>query len=211
VTGALRVVLATKNPGKVREFGRLLGPSLAVEALPTTVIMPEETGLDFAANARLKAESVATALGRGVAVLADDSGLEVATLGGRPGVLSARYAGTSASDHDNVTKLMDELGGTQDRQARFVCCLCLELPDDLAAQAGARRIEVEGVLSGQIALSPRGDDGFGYDPVFVPAGWAVTLAEADPADKDSVSHRGAATRALLGRLSDRSLLSGERS
>lgn len=206
MTKPLHVFLATANPGKAREFGRLLGPALSVEALPASISMPAETEESFAANARLKAESVAGALNGTLAVLADDSGLEVAILGGRPGVVSARFAGEGATDEENVSKLLGELGEEQDRRARFVCALCLVLPGTLAAGAGLKTIEVEGVLDGQITLSPRGSDGFGYDPVFLPAGWEVTLAEADPLDKDGVSHRGAACRALLKRLLELRLL-----
>jgi XTP/dITP diphosphohydrolase len=209
VTEPLRLVLATGNPGKAREFGRLLGPRLSVESMPASVAMPPETGTTFAANARLKAEAVAAALGGGIAVLADDSGLEVAGLGGRPGVLSARYAGERATDEENVSKLMRELGDEHDRKARFVCSLCLVLPESVAERAGAKSIEVEGVLEGQITPAPQGSDGFGYDPVFLPAGRELTLAEAEPADKDSVSHRGAACRALLRRLLDLHLLAAE--
>jgi non-canonical purine NTP pyrophosphatase (RdgB/HAM1 family) len=206
VTGPLRVVLATANPGKAREFGRLLGPAMVVESLPASVCMPAETETSCGANARLKAESVFGALGGAVAVLADDSGIEVERLGGRPGVLSARFAGEGATDEDNVCKLLVELADEQERGARFVCSLCLVLPDLLARSAGVKTIEVEGVLRGQITLVPKGDDGFGYDPVFLPAGWGSTLAEAGPADKDGVSHRGAACRALMSRLSELRLL-----
>jgi XTP/dITP diphosphohydrolase len=211
VTTSLRVVLATGNPGKAREFGRLLGPAVSVEPPPASVFMPAETEETFAANARLKAEWVATALEDVAAVLADDSGLEVAGLGGRPGVLSARFAGEGATDEENVSKLLGELRAEKDRSARFVCALCLVLPPAVAEVAGLRTIEVEGVVEGHITLASRGADGFGYDPVFLPKGWTSTLAEADPGDKDQVSHRGAACRALLGRLWELHLLSGEES
>jgi non-canonical purine NTP pyrophosphatase (RdgB/HAM1 family) len=202
VTDPLRVVLATGNAGKAREFSRLLGPVFSVEALPDGIVMPVETGQTFAANARLKAEAVAKALGGSVVVLADDSGLEVAILGGRPGVLSARFAGEVATDRQNVTKLLDEMSEASNRTARFVCSLCLVLPEALATRAATESVEVEGVLEGDITLSPRGTDGFGYDPVFLPVGWPLTLAEAAPTDKDGVSHRGAASRALLARLAE---------
>ena len=188
------VVLATGNAGKAREFGRLFGGAFEVRVMPASVGLPEETGETFAANARLKAEAVFRALGGDVAVLADDSGLEVGALGGRPGVLSARYAGERAGDADNVAKLLAELAGGADRRARFVCSLCLLLPR-------GRRVEVEGFSLGTITRAPRGEDGFGYDPVFQPGGWQLTLAEASPEDKDRVSHRGAAARELLRRLS----------
>jgi XTP/dITP diphosphohydrolase len=200
------LVLATGNPGKAREFGRLLGPLFTVEPLPGFVVMPAETEQTFAGNARLKAESVALALGGSAAVLADDSGLQVSRLDGRPGVLSARYAGATATDEMNVTKLLGELGAEQDRRARFVCCLCMVLPEPLAGRVGARLVEVEGLLDGYVTRSARGDHGFGYDPVFVPDGWSLTLAEADPSDKDMVSHRGAACRALVSRLAELDLL-----
>jgi XTP/dITP diphosphohydrolase len=196
------VVLATGNAGKVREFSRLLGGAFEARPLPAGVGLPLETGDTFAANARLKAVSVFAALGGDHAVLADDSGLEVAALGGRPGIFSARFAGECASDADNVAKLLVELSVASDRSARFVCALCLVMPagPDQADGEGWRAIEVEGVTNGSITLVSRGDDGFGYDPVFQPEGWELTLAEASPADKDAVSHRGAAARALLDRL-----------
>lgn len=209
-------MLATGNAGKVREFNRLLGGAFEVRPLPAGVGLPPETGDTFAANARLKAESVFHALGGDQAVLADDSGLEVAALGGRPGIFSARFAGEGVSDADNVAKLLGELCKASDRSARFVCALCLVAPAAAdGADAGAspgrqadpaggaaaappwRLTEVAGVTNGSITVGPRGDDGFGYDPVFQPEGWDFTLAEASPEDKDSVSHRGAAARALL--------------
>jgi XTP/dITP diphosphohydrolase len=211
VSAPFAVVLATSNHGKAREFGRLLGEALSVDAMPDGISLPEETGDTFAANARLKAESVFSAMGGHTAVLADDSGLEVRALDGRPGVHSARFAGPQATDEANVRKLLDELGNRSDREGRFVCCLCLVLPEGVADGTvegdGARRIEVEGVTDGTIAAAPRGNDGFGYDPVFQPQGWRLTLAEAIPEDKDRVSHRGAAARALLGALRAKGLVS----
>jgi XTP/dITP diphosphohydrolase len=136
-------------------------------------------------------------LGWGQAVLADDSGLEVAALGGRPGVLSARFAGEEASDEENVEKLLGALRDSAEREACFVCALCLALPDVPSRQAQHRRVEVEGVLAGEITRKARGSDGFGYDPVFQPDGWSMTLAEASAIEKDLVSHRGAACRELL--------------
>lgn len=208
---ALPVVLATGNRGKAREFGRLLDGALEVRSMPDGVVLPEETGMTFSANARLKAQAVFAALGGVVAVLADDSGLEVEALEGRPGVLSARYAGEAARDEDNVGKLLRDLGGTEDRRARFVCSLCLALPTEAGSgfEGGARGeitapvprlVEVEGYSQGLITRAARGEDGFGYDPIFQPDGWDVTLAEAAPAAKDGVSHRGAAARALLQHL-----------
>lgn len=198
------VVLATGNAGKVREFDRLLAGAFDVLPLPASVALPSETGQTFAANARLKAQAVFESLGGSHAVLADDSGLEVATLGGKPGIYSARFAGERATDAENVAKLLAELQGAADRSAQFVCALCLAVPEDGTvgarhggAAGGCRFLEVEGVTKGTITTEPRGLDGFGYDPVFQPTGWDVTLAEASPEDKDRVSHRGAAARALL--------------
>jgi XTP/dITP diphosphohydrolase len=198
------VVLATGNAGKVREFNRLLAGAFDVLPLPTGVALPAETGLTFAENARLKAQAVFGCLRGEQAVLADDSGLEVTALGGRPGIYSARFAGERATDPENVAKLLAELDGAADRGAQFVCALCLVVPGD-GAEDGPRAVpacpckvlEVEGVTKGSITMAPRGLDGFGYDPVFQPAGWELTLAEALPEDKDRVSHRGAAARALL--------------
>ncbi len=202
----LVVVLATGNLGKAREFTRLLGGAFEVQTMPAYVRLPEETGRAFAANARLKAETVFAALGGMVAVLADDSGLEVAALGGRPGVLSARFAGEGAGDEANVNLLLHELSGEADRAARFVCALCLVLPNERRSMGSPLVVEVEGVSEGTITPSPRGTEGFGYDPVFQPFGWSVTLAEASPESKDQVSHRGAATRALLARLVEEGLV-----
>lgn len=202
------VVLATRNAGKVREFNRLLASNFVVLPLPPGVHLPPETEDTFAANARLKAEAVFQALGGTQAVLADDSGLEVAALNGRPGIFSARFAGEQATDAQNVAKLLAELSDAQDRGARFVCALCLVMPDTLprSMQEGScecRLLEVQGITHGRITSAPRGEDGFGYDPVFQPEGWDVTLAEASPEDKDRVSHRGAAARALLECLAER--------
>ena len=207
MTAPIVVVLATGNAGKTRELAGLLGDTFAVQPMPGSIALPAETGRTFAANARLKAEAVFAALGRRYPVLADDSGLEVAALEGCPGVLSARYAGEGASDAENVEKLLLELTGRQDRKARFVCALCLVLPDDQAIPSDCRLIEVEGVLDGVITVAPRGTGGFGYDPVFQPDGWEVTLAQGSPASKDLISHRGSAARALVARLAEQRLVS----
>lgn len=197
VSGPLVVVLATGNAGKAREFDRLLEPVLSVEALPPGVILPPETGQTFYENARLKAQSVFAALEGQTAVLADDSGLEVGALQGRPGLQSARFAGKGATDSENVAKLLGELEGSDDRWARFVCSLVLLLPSEPGDGGSACEVAVEGYSEGSITRVPRGADGFGYDPVFQPNGWKNTLAEATPEEKDHVSHRGAAARALL--------------
>ncbi len=196
MSDSLRVVLATSNAGKAREFERLLAPTLCVRALPAGVTLPAETGLDFYENARLKALAVFAVMEGRAAVLADDSGLVVDALGGRPGVQSARFAGERATDAENVSKMLGEMRGIDDRQARFVCSLVLLLPGDDGEET-VREVAVEGYSVGMITTAPRGADGFGYDPVFQPAGWEKTLAEATPGEKDQVSHRGEAARALL--------------
>jgi non-canonical purine NTP pyrophosphatase (RdgB/HAM1 family) len=213
--GKLTIVLATRNAGKAREFGRLLGDAFALQALPAHVEMPEETGHTFEENARLKAEAVFEALGGGFAVLADDSGLEVAALDGEPGVHSARYAGEHATDHENVSKLLAEMTEIEDRSAHFACSLCLILPsvDAGTLERGNRGdrvvVELSGSAEGSIELEPRGTEGFGYDPVFRPLGWPETLGEAATHKKDLISHRGAAARALVRRLKIEGRLSSE--
>ncbi len=208
MTVPLAVVLATRNQGKAREFARLLEGAFAVRTVPESITLPEETGKTFAQNARLKAEKVFGALGRQAAVLADDSGLQVAALGGKPGVQSARYAGDHATDEENVQRLLAALSGHAERTARFVCALCFVLPPGQSGPGATSRVfAAEGLLEGTITAFPRGHDGFGYDPVFEPAGWHVTLAEANPLDKDAVSHRGAAARALLARLREEGVIS----
>lgn len=185
-----------------------------MEALPPDVEMPKESGKTFAENARLKAEGVFEALGGQFAALADDSGLEVAALDGKPGVQSARYAGEGATDGDNVSKLLAEMAAAEDRSARFVCSLCLVLP---FADAGAPEcgdygdrviIEASATVKGVIEQAPRGTRGFGYDPVFRPEEWTETLGEASIDQKDLVSHRGAAARALLQRMRTEGWLPG---
>jgi XTP/dITP diphosphohydrolase len=197
VSDPLHVVLATGNAGKAREFDRLLEPALCVGALPGGVTLPAETGGTFYENARLKAEAVFVAIEGRSAVLADDSGLEVGALGGSPGLQSARFAGARATDSENVAKLLSEMKGRDDREARFVCSLVLLLPSESGCKETPREVAVEGHSEGSVTRAPRGADGFGYDPVFQPNGWEKTLAEATPTEKDQVSHRGAAARALL--------------
>ena len=209
-TVMLHVVLASRNVGKAREFARLLGPDLSVDVLPETISLPEETGTSFAENAELKAQSAFATLGGTVAVLADDSGLEVDALEGRPGVRSARFAGEAADDSDNVARLLQELEGSGERGAQFVCELVLLAPPASTAPIsgcdGMLIVNARGVLRGEIEHEPRGTQGFGYDPVFRPQGWDVTLAEAGAEDKDAVSHRGNAARALVARLRELDIL-----
>jgi XTP/dITP diphosphohydrolase len=186
------VVIATRNQGKLHEFRALLEPTglkiLGLTDLGIAVEI-EETGNSFAENARLKARgySKETAL----PVLADDSGLEVFALDGRPGIASARYAGPGASDADRIRKLLAELDAKgSGRTARFVCALA-------CAQNGNLLLESEGECRGEIAKAPRGAHGFGYDPIFWLPDLAQTFAELDPIEKNQRSHRANAIRALL--------------
>lgn len=185
----MRLVLASENVHKARELGAAL-PGWEVEPWRGPPL-PPETGATFAENARGKAlfgrehgDPAAWAAG-------EDSGLEVVGLGGRPGILSARYAGPDASDEANVAKLLDELDGLEpfSRSARYVCSLVAVGPD-------GREVAVEGTLEGAIAEEPRGSEGFGYDPVFVPAGETRTVAELGDAWKAEHSHRARAARRL---------------
>jgi XTP/dITP diphosphohydrolase len=189
------VLVATRNPGKLREFRALLVPAgwpvLGLDALAEPVTEPAEEGATFADNARVKALAVSEATE--LAVLADDSGLEVAALGGRPGVYSARYAGARATDADRIAKLLEELGAKRDRRARFVCALAL-------AQRGALLAEALGECQGEIGEQPRGSCGFGYDPVFLVPELGRTFAELSEAEKNLRSHRARAVRDLLDRL-----------
>lgn len=187
----MKLVLATLNPGKIAELKTLLAD------LPFTLVslnaypgfaLPEETGRTLAENAALKAEAVANFTG--LWALADDSGLEVDALGGRPGVFSARYAGEDADDKKNNAKLLAELAGVaaSERTARFRAVIALVHP-------GQPTRLVEGVCEGLIATEPRGESGFGYDPLFYypPAG--KTFAEMLPAEKNKISHRAKALQA----------------
>lgn len=190
-----RLVLATHNRGKVRELERLLataGLPLAVTTLDAfpTVVLPEETGATFLENARLKA--VAVARQTGLPALADDSGLCVDALGGRPGVHSARYAGPDATDAANNARLLAELAGVpaERRTARFRAVVVLALPD-------GRWTWAEGETRGRILEAPRGTGGFGYDPLFLSDELGMTFAEAGLEAKNRVSHRSRALRALL--------------
>jgi XTP/dITP diphosphohydrolase len=185
----VRVVLATANPDKAAEIGPLLA-DFDVVPRPAELGDVEETADTLEGNARLKAEAVAASTGE--LAVADDTGLEVAALGGRPGVWSARYAGQDVTYADNVAKLLAELDGVTegDRQARFRTVVVARAPD-------GREVVAEGVVDGRIAPFARGDGGFGYDSVFVPDdGDGRTFAEMTTAEKSAISHRGRAFRAL---------------
>jgi XTP/dITP diphosphohydrolase len=185
-----RLVLATHNPGKVRELGELLQPR-GVEVIAAGALglpEPEETAPDFAGNARLKA--VAAATGSGLPALADDSGFAVAALGGAPGVLSARWAGPGKDFAAAMDRVHREMAGHADRRAWFVCALSLAWPDGETSTFLGR-------VDGTVAWPPRGARGFGYDPMFVPLGSAETYGEMDPARKHATSHRARAMAQVL--------------
>jgi XTP/dITP diphosphohydrolase len=195
-----RIVLATQNAGKLVELHRILqasGIDVELAGLGEFPAAPEvaETGRTFAANALLKARSAASFTG--LPAVADDSGLCVDALNGMPGVLSARWAGRHGDDQANLDLVLGQLADVAepDRGAHFACAAALVLPD------GAERV-VEGRLYGRIARAPRGTNGFGYDPVFVPDSAELTTAEMEPAAKDAISHRGRALRALAPVIAD---------
>ncbi|MGF1530985.1 MAG: RdgB/HAM1 family non-canonical purine NTP pyrophosphatase [Puniceicoccaceae bacterium] len=192
------IVIATSNAHKVAEFQRLLRPSVITFHTAATIGgMPpvEETGTSFMENARLKALALRQAVLRPGPILADDSGLEVDSLNGRPGIHSARYAGPGADDAANRARLLEELSGIpyEDRTARFRCALCLLMPDGSA-------LETTGTVEGWIALAPAGATGFGYDPLFIAESYATTFAQLSPQQKDLVSHRSRALRGLTEKL-----------
>ena len=195
----MQILLATRNNGKVRELrGLLAGGSFDVIGLDLfpDVTDIEETGESFAENARLKASGYARQCG--IHTIADDSGLEVAALGGRPGVHSARYAGEDAGYDDKIGRLLSEIerSGNRDRSARFVSHIAF------ADTSGNMLFETEGVCEGSIAIDPRGTNGFGYDPIFVPDGYGETFGEMDDDVKNSMSHRALATAKIMRYLRD---------
>jgi XTP/dITP diphosphohydrolase len=184
-----RLLLATRNPGKLAELRALL-VGLPIEiAAATDAPEVAETGSTFAENARLKARAVAGWSGEWA--LADDSGLEVDALGGRPGVFSSRYAGPGATDAERNARLLADLAGVPDadRTARFRCVIALAAPD-------GRAWTCEGACEGRIAHAPRGAHGFGYDPVFLLPDRNLTMAELPPDGKARISHRGKALAAM---------------
>lgn len=183
-----QLLIATSNSGKFREFsGLLVGlveQPLSLRDFPDLELPPED-GDTFRDNAVIKALHAAKIAG--MPAIADDSGLEVKALGGRPGVRSARYAGENAGDSDNNALLLKEMAAIPDgeREARFVCCIAFCNPDGVC-------VTFEGELRGEILPEPRGSDGFGYDPLFVVSGHDKTLAELDLEEKNSISHRARA-------------------
>ena len=191
-----KLVVATNNPGKLREFQQLLdgcGFELVTPAQLGIDFAPEETGATFEENAKIKALEAARACG--LPALADDSGLEVDALGGRPGIVSARYAGNrrtdpSLTDEQRVDIVLAEMAGAPEerRGARFRCVIAVATP------AGEMHT-VEGVFEGRLDTAPRGENGFGYDPIFIVPELGVTSAELAPERKNEISHRGRAARA----------------
>ncbi len=195
-----RIVLATRNAHKVEEFARILAAAGLVVELVAVSQFPdipdvEETGATFAENALLKATTIANATG--LPAVADDSGLSVDALNGMPGVLSARWSGRHGDDTANLTLVLGQLRDVpaERRGARFVCAAAFALPAGAAGEQTSR--VVEGEVFGSLTFEPRGSNGFGYDPIFVPTGAAQTTAELSPAQKDAISHRGQALRALV--------------
>ncbi len=188
----IRLVLATRNPHKTREFAGILGEDFEITDLcgATDASTIEETGVTFTENAVLKA--TITSRTRPGLVVADDSGLQVDALDGAPGIFSARYAGETANDHENVEKLLRELARQPNakRTARFRCVIAL-------ARDGNLRGTFEGMVEGTIVDAPRGRSGFGYDPVFLPAGFDQTFAELPAETKNKISHRTLAARKLI--------------
>ena len=192
-----QVVLASSNPGKVREINELLA-DLALNVVPQSeygVTDAEETGLTFVENAILKARNAA--LHTGLPAIADDSGIEVDALNGAPGIYSARYAGTGAGDRANLEKLLTELAGVPEekRTARFQCLMVY-----LRHAHDPVPLICQGTWEGRILLAPRGNNGFGYDPVFYVPTHDCSSAELPPEIKNTLSHRGQALRNLLAAL-----------
>jgi XTP/dITP diphosphohydrolase len=193
----LKLLLATHNEHKRREFARMLdaagGSEHELELLPELVSLPPEKGATFAENALAKARAAAAATG--AVAIADDSGIEAAALGGAPGVRSARYAGENATDAENLDKLLREAPAGS--ALRYVCALAYVDP------SAETEWMFEGTCEGRLAVTPRGERGFGYDPGFVPddGGGERTMAELSDAEKDAISHRGRAVRALVAWLS----------
>jgi XTP/dITP diphosphohydrolase len=194
-----RIVLASRNEGKLAELRRILGPGYELVGLPAAAPDVAETGVTFEENALLKAHAAVEATG--LVSVADDSGLSVDALNGMPGVLSARWSGLPAGDPTrddaNLDLVLAQLKETppERRGAAFVCAAAVALP-------GGRELVVRGEVRGSLLYVRRGTGGFGYDPIFVPDGETRTTAEMSPDEKDAISHRGRAFRALAERLAE---------
>lgn len=196
-----KVVLATRNKGKTREFKTLLCKYFqSISSLRDLDDVPQviEDGKSFRENALKKARIIAKFTGG--PSIADDSGLVVEVLGGSPGIFSARYAGENAGDKENIKKLLSELRGVYDRRAKFVCSLALVTP-------GGYEIVVEGTCSGIITDHPRGENGFGYDPVFFLPDLKKTMAQLSDSEKNKMSHRAKAVEKLVSELDKQELSS----
>jgi XTP/dITP diphosphohydrolase len=193
-----KLVIASRNDHKIREIQQIFVGVAVTWVTHREATWPdvEETGDTYLANALLKARTVLDATG--LPALADDSGIEVDALGGAPGVRSARFAGEHATDAQNLQLLLDRLQGVPEaeRTARYRCVAVCAFP-------GGDTITAEGTCEGRVIEQPRGRGGFGYDPAFVPAGETRTMAELGPEEKDAISHRGRAFRALRERLVER--------
>jgi XTP/dITP diphosphohydrolase len=189
----MKMVLATRNQGKIVELQRIFAYAMPDFELLGTDSFPdladvEETEDSFIGNALLKAHAVAKATG--LPAIADDSGLSVNALNGAPGIFSARYAGTHGDDLANLNKVLSNMNGVTDRAAAFHCAAAFAKPDGF-------ELVVEAKLLGRLTTAPFGDAGFGYDPIFIPDGFELTTAQMSPSQKDQVSHRGMAFRALI--------------
>jgi XTP/dITP diphosphohydrolase len=193
VSADRRLVVASHNQGKVREIAELIGPLgyEPVSAGSLNLAEPEETGATFIDNALIKARAAAAA--SGLPSLADDSGLEVFALNGAPGVVSARWGGPNKDFDLAMARVHRELGEAKDRGARFVCVLALVRPS-------GEEIVCEGEVRGEIVWPPRGRNGFGYDPIFIPIGGALTFGEMPAAEKHAISHRARAFAKLIDAL-----------
>ena len=189
----MKLVLATRNKGKIVELQRIIAEVMPEVELIGTDSFPnlddvEETEDSFIGNALLKAHAVAKVTG--LPAIADDSGLSVNALNGAPGIFSARYAGTHGDDLANLNKVLKNMDGVLDRSAAFHCAAAFAKPDGF-------ELVVEEKLIGRLTTTPIGESGFGYDPIFIPDGFEITTAQMDPAFKDQISHRGMAFRALV--------------
>jgi XTP/dITP diphosphohydrolase len=189
----MKLVLATRNKGKIVELQRIIAEVIPEVELIGTDSFPnlddvEETEDSFIGNALLKAHAVAKATG--LPAIADDSGLSVNALNCAPGIFSARYAGTHGDDLANLNKVLKNMEGVLDRSAAFHCAAAFAKPDGF-------ELVVEEKLIGRLTTTPIGESGFGYDPIFIPDGFEITTAQMDPALKDQISHRGMAFRALV--------------
>lgn len=185
------MIFATTNLGKVKEAQEIL-KEFGIEVLPLEkgkILPPEETGETFCENAYQKAVYYSKRLG--LPIIAEDSGLEVEALGGRPGVYSSRFAGNNATDEENNAKVIEELKklGLDQSPARYVSFVFLSLPEGMGLWS-------EGEVRGRVTTSPRGSGGFGYDPLFIPDGWDKTMAQLPPEVKNRISHRGRTLRKI---------------